>query len=76
MDKAFIAGFLDEITKLAAAKPKPFLHKIPGRTTAALAMKAAPLAALASIPIGIGAMGLGKGLRDPSQKPMPWEERY
>ena len=76
MDKAFVNGFLREFSKLAAKKPKPWHHKLPGKGAATFAMRAAPLVALGSVPLGVAAMGMGKGLKTPATQAMPWEERY
>lgn len=80
MEKAFIKGFALELIKLAApvkpAAPVPWHKQIPGARTGRFALKMAPLAALAGIPLWALGKGLGTGLARPAAAPQAWEERY
>jgi len=87
VNEAFARGFALELLKIAATAPVvppgaqaanrwAWLKQMPGYSTGRFALHAAPLAALASLPFGITAMGLGRGLKTPATVPFPEEERY
>lgn len=77
MEKAFARGFALELIKLAApAAPVPWHKQIPGASTGRFALKMAPLAALAGIPLWALGKGVGTGLSRPAGAPQAWEERF